>query len=192
MGSGTANTVHDNGPSRCHQPPGGCCTLARKNVCVSIRIGRPVEHDLRSLLDAAAEDSVTYGQAGITNESEPPPGYHLDRCMRRLGRASSDFVAASDVVRNWQVQRGAGLVVCADGPPGAERGPRPTIDLGPFGWGLGAPGSTSATSVVGVVALAERWNYGLLGCEVQLSCRTLAVSTCCWKAAILPSRMAHT
>ena len=30
------------------------------------------------------------------------------------------------------------------------------------------------------------------GCEVQLRSRTLTVSTCCWKAATLPSRMAHT
>jgi uncharacterized protein (UPF0548 family) len=84
---------------------------------VSIRIRRPGEHDLRLLLDAAVSDSTTYEPAGVTSESEPPPGYHLDRYTRRLGSAGSDFVAASEAIRTWQVQRGAGLIVCVDGPP---------------------------------------------------------------------------
>ena len=40
--------------------------------------------------------------------------------------------------------------------------------------------------------LERREVLGEVVCEVQLSSKTLTVSTCCCKAAILPSRMVHT
>lgn len=62
-------------------------------------------------------DSITYAPVGITDDPQPRPGYHLDRFTRRLGSTGDDFEAAVGALRSWQVQRGAGLAVCADGPP---------------------------------------------------------------------------
>jgi uncharacterized protein (UPF0548 family) len=67
------------------------------------------------LLTAAERDSLSYPQVGLIER--PPPGFRLDRWTRTLGTTEQAFDAAREALRSWQVHRGAGLAVCADGPP---------------------------------------------------------------------------
>ncbi|MEO6570270.1 MAG: DUF1990 domain-containing protein [Ilumatobacteraceae bacterium] len=82
-----------------------------------IHLVRPSTRSLRSLLEDARGQELTYSPIGISTASVPPPGYHHDRWSRRLAGDEGVFERAADALRNWQVQRGAGLVVESVGPP---------------------------------------------------------------------------
>jgi uncharacterized protein (UPF0548 family) len=47
----------------------------------------------------------------------PPAGYRRDRWMRELAGDDTVFERAANVLRTWQMHRGAGLTVEVDGPP---------------------------------------------------------------------------
>ena len=53
----------------------------------------------------------------MTTLATAPFGYRLDRYSCVLGRGDQVFDAAADTIRQWQVQKGSGIVVLADGPP---------------------------------------------------------------------------
>ena len=89
----------------------------RQTDHVAIRLVRPSADELRSLADAGATDSLTYGPIGISLMAKPPPGYRLDRWSRSLGLGGHVFDRAVDTLRNWRMHEGAGLIVCAAGPP---------------------------------------------------------------------------
>ncbi len=82
-----------------------------------IRLTRPSADDLRPLIEAGRSDSLTYEPIGISHASTAPAGYRLDRWTRVLGTSSDVFERATEAVRTWQIHRGAGLVVCAQGAP---------------------------------------------------------------------------
>lgn len=82
-----------------------------------IRRSRPTTDELRSLLEAGRRAELTYFPVGLSTAAEPPPGYRLDRWERPLGRGDDVFARAVHALREWRVHRGAGLAVCADGPP---------------------------------------------------------------------------
>ena len=84
---------------------------------VSIRLTRPTQADLRLLAKAGESDPLTYEPIGISGLSEAAAGYRLDRWSRTLGTSNSVFHNATQALRTWQVHRGAGLIVCDDGPP---------------------------------------------------------------------------
>lgn len=84
---------------------------------MAIRLTRPSDERLRRLLRDAAGDSLTYQPVGITNSSESVPGFHRDRWSRALGEGDLVWQRARDAIAAWQVQRGSGILVCADGPP---------------------------------------------------------------------------
>ena len=87
---------------------------------MSIRLTRPTTADLRLLAEAGRSDALTYEPIGISGGTEASAGYRLDRWSRTLGNSDSVFQRASQALRTWQVHRGAGLIVCDDGPPSID------------------------------------------------------------------------
>ena len=69
------------------------------------------------MVGACRDAELTYSPAGLVAANVVPPGYRLDRWDRRLGRSGEVFDRAAQALREWEVHRGAGLTVCADGPP---------------------------------------------------------------------------
>lgn len=84
---------------------------------MAIRLTRPSEQRLRALLGAAEREALTYEPVGVTAAEVVPPGSHRDRRSHVLGSGDLVWQRARDAIAAWQVQRGAGIVVCADGPP---------------------------------------------------------------------------
>jgi hypothetical protein len=82
---------------------------------VSIRLIRPGEDVLRQLLTDAAGDALTYAPVGMSGATDRPAGYRVDAWVRALGDAPQVWQQACEALSSWQVHRGAGLVVCADG-----------------------------------------------------------------------------
>ncbi len=87
---------------------------------MSIRLKRPTMADLQLLAKAGRSDSLTYEPIGISDKSEAPAGYRLDRWSRTLGASDDVFNSAAQALRAWQVHRGAGLIVCDEGPPNVD------------------------------------------------------------------------
>jgi uncharacterized protein (UPF0548 family) len=56
----------------------------------------------------------------MSSLDETPAGFRLDRFERSLGNGNGVFDVAAQALREWQIHRGAGLVVCADGPPALD------------------------------------------------------------------------
>ena len=73
--------------------------------------------DLGLLAEAGRSDSLTYEPIGISAGAEASAGYRYDRWSRTLGHSDNVFHRAVDALHTWQVQRGAGLIVCDNGPP---------------------------------------------------------------------------
>jgi uncharacterized protein (UPF0548 family) len=84
---------------------------------VAIRLRRPTSDELRPLLEGGRGAELTYSPVGLSSLHDAPAGFRVDRSERILGSGNGVFDAACRAVREWQVHRGAGLVVCADGPP---------------------------------------------------------------------------
>jgi uncharacterized protein (UPF0548 family) len=84
---------------------------------VSIRLTRPTPEALGSLVAKGNADTLTYEPVGLTTFAQAPGGYRRDRRTCSLGHGEQVFTKAVDALQQWQVQRGAGLVVLADEPP---------------------------------------------------------------------------
>src|SRR5688500_3803834 len=82
-----------------------------------IRFRRPSPESLRPLLEAARDDSLSYSPAGISSLDACPAGYRRDTWALALGTGDAVFDRARDALRTWQIHRGAGFVVLAEGPP---------------------------------------------------------------------------
>lgn len=89
----------------------------RETCQVSIRLTRPTNDELRSMVEASRDAATSYSPVGLTAANDAPPGYRLDRWDRALGSGEDVFDGASRALREWAVHRGAGLMVCAAGPP---------------------------------------------------------------------------
>ena len=100
---------------------------------MALRVRRPAVDDLRSLVTQGHRAELTYEPVGVTSAVSAPRGYHLDRWSSQLGDDVGVFEAASRAIREWQVQRGAGLVVCAEGPPAVDDVVALSAPL-PLGW----------------------------------------------------------
>lgn len=100
--------------------------------------GRPEQRDIAG--------AVTYTPTGGTLREPPaaPPGHHCIDERVAIGRGDGRFAQAVSAVLDWQVQRGAGVRVDADGPP--RPGRRVTLRVGVGPVRLSAP-----VVVVGVV-----------------------------------------
>ena len=83
---------------------------------MAIRLTRPSPAALADARDSARADSLTYDPVGMSSFGAAPPGYKLDRWDRELGSADDTFAIAARSLLAWDVHRGAGLVVCTDGP----------------------------------------------------------------------------
>jgi uncharacterized protein (UPF0548 family) len=80
-----------------------------------IRVRRPAEDDLGDELRRCASQPLTYAPIGVSLSDDDIGGLR-----RHSWHASFDGVDAFDVgkdaIRAWEIHRGAGLVVAADGP----------------------------------------------------------------------------
>ncbi len=65
-------------------------------------------------------EGLTYAPIGLASLEQAPAGFRLDRWERSIGHGNGVFDSARRAFRDWQVHRGAGLVVCADGPPAVD------------------------------------------------------------------------
>ena len=59
---------------------------------------------------------ITYSPVGLSSATTAPSGYRIDRWSRELGHGDDVFQRAVHALRHWDVHRGAGLLLCADGP----------------------------------------------------------------------------
>ena len=82
-----------------------------------LRLRRPTAGVVRQLLEDAGGAALTHEPVGLSGLDVAPPGFRRDHWVRRLGSGEETFDAAVEVVQTWQAHRGAGLVVCVDGPP---------------------------------------------------------------------------
>lgn len=89
----------------------------RETCQVPIRLTRPTDDELRSMVEASRQAETTYSPVGLAAANDAPPGYRLDRWNRALGAGGDVFDGAARALREWELHRGAGLMVCADGPP---------------------------------------------------------------------------
>jgi uncharacterized protein (UPF0548 family) len=84
---------------------------------VAMRLRRPTSDELRQLLEDGRRAELTYSPVGLTSLREPPAGFRLDRWDRFLGNGNDVRDDLRRALREWQVHRGAGMVVSTDGPP---------------------------------------------------------------------------
>ncbi len=87
---------------------------------MAIRLTRPTSDELRPLLESGHRADLTYAPVGLSSLDKAPAGFRLDRWECSLGHGKGVFEAAIRALREWQVHRGADLVVCADGPPAVD------------------------------------------------------------------------
>ena len=117
-----------------------------------IRLFRPAPDDLAALVGSSRADSLTYEPVGITTLATAPSGYRLDRWSCLLGRGDQVFDRAADTIRQWQVQKGSGIVVLTDGPPHVGQVVAMSAPL-PIGY------LDLACRVVDVVDSSERYGF---------------------------------
>ena len=82
---------------------------------MSIRPRPARERDLAALLERAEADSLTYAPAGVSMGGLAPSGLTRRHWTTPLAGPNA-FERAVDALRTWQMHRGAGLRVAADGP----------------------------------------------------------------------------
>jgi uncharacterized protein (UPF0548 family) len=104
---------------------------------MSIRIRRPEPADLEELRIGSTTCDLTYGPVGVAHDpslrATTPAGFRRDHWSVDLPAGPRSFETAAAFVHDWGVQRGAGLVVCANGPPVAGQ----VVAMGaplPVGW----------------------------------------------------------
>lgn len=95
-----------------------------------------MSHRARTLLDRSGSLALSYSPVGGTG-GPPPAGYRYFRRRARVSADVGDFDSAVDALRTWQVQRGAGLAVTAEGR--ARVGVHVVIGFGPAPFTLLAP-----------------------------------------------------
>ena len=81
---------------------------------MSVRIRRPRDSDLNSLLAGCRDDSLTYSPVGGSLDAGTPIG--LRRRQWSVALPDAEFDAAVAAIKGWAIHRGAGLSVLADGP----------------------------------------------------------------------------
>jgi uncharacterized protein (UPF0548 family) len=82
---------------------------------VSLHLGRGSDDGLSTLLARCADDALTYEPTGGSLTGATPPGLHRHHWETTL-RAGDAFDRAAGAIRSWDMHRGAGLAVVADGP----------------------------------------------------------------------------
>jgi uncharacterized protein (UPF0548 family) len=82
---------------------------------VKLHFGRGSTNGLSALLARCANDALTYEPAGASLTDVTPAGLERHHWETEL-RAADAFHRAADAIRSWEMHRGAGLVVSADGP----------------------------------------------------------------------------
>jgi uncharacterized protein (UPF0548 family) len=82
---------------------------------MSIRLWPARERDLGALLEQCRTDSLTYAPAGVSMGDLPPPGLKRRHWTTPLTGPNA-FERAGEALRTWEMHRGAGLRVAADGP----------------------------------------------------------------------------
>jgi uncharacterized protein (UPF0548 family) len=95
-----------------------------------------VRNRAHELLRRAPSLALTYSHVGATGR-RPPPGYRFFHHSERVSADNRDFDRAVDALRGWQVHRGAGLAVTADGR--AHAGAHVVVGVGPAPFTLLAP-----------------------------------------------------
>ncbi|GAA0241694.1 DUF1990 domain-containing protein [Cryptosporangium japonicum] len=88
----------------------------------------------QELLDRAHTLALTYPRS---SGGSPPRGYRAFRRSLRVSADAADFDRAVEMLRTWEVHRGAGLTVVADGP--ARAGSHVVVGIGPRPFTLLAP-----------------------------------------------------
>ncbi len=92
-----------------------------QTAAVPIRIRRPEPGDLEEQRVRSSTRDLTYGPVGLTFDptlrATTPDGFRRDHWSVELPGGGRSFEAAASLIHDWGVQRGAGLVVCASGPP---------------------------------------------------------------------------
>ena len=89
---------------------------------MGIRLRRPDSAYLEQLLTQSRNDDLTYRSVGMAaSDDSPPPGFRRDEWTREIGEGPADFDRARSAVANWEMHRGAGLLVLGQDPaqPGA-------------------------------------------------------------------------
>jgi uncharacterized protein (UPF0548 family) len=81
---------------------------------MSVHIRRPGEAHLERLLERCAGDEITYAPVGVSTDLLVDTTLHRSRWETTF---SGDFDRATAALRSWQVHRGAGLTLLADGDP---------------------------------------------------------------------------
>jgi uncharacterized protein (UPF0548 family) len=69
------------------------------------------------LLEGARADELTYAPIGVTSLDVCPNGYRRDSWSTPLGSGHAVFARARDALRAWEMHKGSGFVVLAEGPP---------------------------------------------------------------------------
>ncbi|HEV3086338.1 MAG TPA: DUF1990 domain-containing protein [Candidatus Elarobacter sp.] len=82
---------------------------------MSIRPRAARESDLSALLERCRTDSLTYVPAGVSMGDLAPAGFKRRHWTTPLA-GSNAFERAVEALRTWEMHRGAGLRVAADGP----------------------------------------------------------------------------
>ena len=80
---------------------------------MAIHLRRPGRQHLRTTLDAAKADQLTYAPAGVSLTTETPPGLRRHSWSTQLPPGCFD--AAAEAIVAWRIHTGSGLVVEAEG-----------------------------------------------------------------------------
>jgi uncharacterized protein (UPF0548 family) len=89
---------------------GGC-----ESHAVAVHLGRGGTDGLSKLLEECATDDFTYQPIGGSLTSVVPPDLHRHHWHTRLPTMNA-FDRAIEALRSWEMHRGSGLLVVADGP----------------------------------------------------------------------------
>ena len=119
-----------------------------------LRLRKPSDAELQRILDASAQATVAYPEAGATRNNELPVGYRIDHYEGRLDAGKHTFARAIAALESWQAQSGAGIRVF---PAGArvEEGATVVFVLRAFGIWTVAP-----CRVVYVTREPDRFSFG--------------------------------
>jgi uncharacterized protein (UPF0548 family) len=82
---------------------------------VGVHLRRPDRRRLAVLLEGCKSDALTYAPSGGSLDGATPSGLQRRRWTTALP-ARDSFDRAVEAIRTWEVHRGAGLGVAADGP----------------------------------------------------------------------------
>jgi uncharacterized protein (UPF0548 family) len=81
---------------------------------MAVRLRRPDATTVARLLERSAHDALTYEPVGVSLGRSVPAGFRRHRWSTEL-HGDQAFERAAAAIRRWEVQRGSGLTVVADG-----------------------------------------------------------------------------